>query len=287
MSNPPREESEAWSIVIQPKRRWLDIDIRELFRYGDLIWLFVNRDFVTIYKQTILGPIWFILQPLFTTVVFTFIFSGLAKIPTDGVPQTLFYYGGSMLWGYFSACLTSASDVFTANSAIFGKVYFPRLIVPISKVFSNLISAGVQFGALMAFYLYYALTGSPVRPTWWALALPLILLQIAALGSGFGMIISSLTTKYRDLRQLVGFGVQLWMYATPIAYPLSQVPARFSWIFTLNPLTFPIEGFRSALYGVGGTSALTAWISIVFSIFILLIGLVLFNHAEKSFIDVV
>jgi lipopolysaccharide transport system permease protein len=276
-----------WSLVIRPKRKWLDVDLRELYRYRDLIKLFVNRDFVTVYKQTILGPLWFIMNPLFTTIIYSFIFGRLAKIPTDGVPQTLFYYGGTMLWGYFSACLNSGSDIFSGNAGLFGKVYFPRLTVPISKVFSNLISVGIQFATLMVFYLYYALSGATIRLTWWALAFPLLLAQVAALGMGFGMIISSLTTKYRDLRQLVGFGVSLWMYATPIVYPLTSVPENYRWIMAANPVSSPIEAFRAAFYGVGGPTPTMMWTSIATTAVVLFLGLILFNHNERTFVDVI
>jgi len=285
MANSAKEG--AWSFVIQPRRRWLDINLRELYQYRDLIWLLVNRDFVTVYKQTILGPAWFVLNPLFTTIVFTFVFGGLAKIPTDGVPQTLFYYGGTMLWGYFAACLNTAADTFSSNSGLFGKVYFPRLILPLSKIFSNLISVGIQFLTLICFYFYYVATGAPVRPTWWVFALPLLLMQLAALGTGFGMIISALTTKYRDLRQLVTFGITLWMYATPIVYPLSQVPQKYKWIMIVNPVTVPIEEFRHAMYGVGGLPDLNVMISAIVSIAVVLAGLVLFNHVERTFVDVI
>jgi len=280
-------ENERWDLVLKPKNKILDLDLRELYHYRDLVKLFVNRDFVTVYKQTVLGPLWFILNPLFSTLVYTFVFSGLAKIPTDGVPQTLFYYGGSMLWGYFSACLINASDTFTANSGIFGKVYFPRLTVPISKAFSNLISAAIQFATLIVFYLYYILAGANVRPTWWALSIPLLFAQLAALGLGFGMLISALTTKYRDLRQLVSFGISLWMYATPIVYPLSQVPERYRLIMQINPVSAPVEAFRAACYGVGGPSPLMLWISIAATVVIFFLGLVLFNRNEKTFVDVV
>jgi lipopolysaccharide transport system permease protein len=277
-----------WSLIIRPKRKWLDINLREVYRYRDLIALFVKRDFVTIYTQTILGPLWFILQPLFSTLIYTFVFSGLARIPTDGVPTTLFYYGGTMLWGYFSSCLINASDTFTNNSSLFGKVYFPRLTVPISKILSNLVTAGIQFATLTGFYIYYLLEGSSVRPSPWAIiAIPLIFLQLAALGSGFGMIISSLTTKYRDLRQLVGFGIQLWMYATPIIYPLSQVPEKYRWGFALNPVTAPIEEFRVVAYGVGEWRSGMLWLSIAITVIVLLGGVILFNHNERTFVDVV
>jgi lipopolysaccharide transport system permease protein len=287
MSDATTRDDEDWSLVIKPKRKWLDLDLRELYRYRDLIKLFVNRDFVTVYKQTILGPLWFVLNPLFTTIMYSFVFGGLAKIPTDGVPQTLFYYGGTMLWGYFSACLNNAADVFTGNAGLFGKVYFPRLTVPISKVFSNLISVGIQFATLVVFYIYYVATGASVRPSWYVLALPLLIAQLAALGTGFGMIISALTTKYRDLRQLVSFGVSLWMYATPIVYPLSQVPERYRFLMALNPVTAPIEAFRAAFYGVGGPTPGMMWLSVGSSIVILALGLLLFNRNERTFVDVV
>jgi lipopolysaccharide transport system permease protein len=276
-----------WSCVIKPKSKWLDIDLREIIRYRDLIKLFIRRDFVTVYKQTILGPLWFILNPLFTTIIYSFVFGRLAKIPTDGIPQTLFYYGGTMLWSYFSSCLNSGADVFSGNAGLFSKVYFPRLTVPISKVLSNLISVGIQFMTLVAFYIYYVVMGSPVRPNWWLLATPLIIVQLAALGTGFGMIVSALTTKYRDLRQLIGFGVSLWMYATPIVYPLSQVPDNLRWIMAFNPVTAPIEAFRYAMYGVGSMNAGLLWSSTAITCIFLFFGLVLFKHNERTFVDVV
>lgn len=290
MSDTKAVDENYWSLVIKPKKKWLDIDLRELYRYRDLIKLFVNRDFVTVYKQTILGPLWFILNPLFTTIIFSFVFGNLANIPTDGIPQTLFYYCGTMLWNYFSACLNSGADVFSGNASLFSKVYFPRLTVPISKVFSNLISLVIQFGTLIVFYIYFAATGSTVRPTAWAFALPLLVAQIAALGMGFGMIISSLTTKYRDLRQLIGFGISLWMYATPIAYPLSQLKAKFpaySWLMVFNPVSAPVEAFRAAMYGVAGPSTLLLLSSVGETLVILILGLLLFNRNEQSFVDVI
>ena len=287
MSDTIKEDDDAnWSIVLRPKKKLLDLNLREIYHYRDLIVLFINRDFVTVYKQTILGPLWFIISPLFTTIMYTFVFGGLAKIPTDGVPPTLFYYGGTMLWGYFSACLNSGADVFAGNAGLFGKVYFPRLTVPISKVFSNLINVGIQFGTLIVFYIIYAATGAMVRPTWWVLAFPLLLVQVAAMGMGFGMIVSALTTKYRDLRQLLGFGVSLWMYATPIVYPLTQVPEKYRWIMGINPMTAPIEASRVGLYGVGGVSLAMMWASIVVTIILLFLGLILFNRNERSFVDV-
>jgi lipopolysaccharide transport system permease protein len=287
MSDSVHDGEENWTLIIQPKRKWLDINLREIIRYRDLVWLFVRRDFVTVYKQTILGPLWFVLNPLFSTIVYTFIFGSLAKIPTNGIPPTLFYYGGTMLWGYFTACLNSAADTFSGNAGLFSKVYFPRLTAPISKVFSNLFSAGIQLATLMAFYIYYAATGAIVRPTWGALAIPLIFLQLAALGTGFGMVVSALTTKYRDLRQLIGFGIGLWMYATPIVYPLTQVPQKYRWIMLVNPVTVPIESFRAAAYGVGGVGLGQLAISVVVTCAFVFLGLILFNHNERTFVDVV
>jgi lipopolysaccharide transport system permease protein len=287
MNDSNETDNIEWSLVIKPTKKWLDLNLREIYHYRDLIKLFVNRDFVTVYKQTILGPLWFILNPLFTTIMYSFVFGRLAKIPTDGVPQTLFYYGGTMLWAYFSACLNSGADVFSSNAGLFGKVYFPRLTVPISKVFSNLISMGIQFGTLILFYIIYVTTGASARPTWWMLAFPLIVAQLAALGMGFGMIVSALTTKYRDLRQLVAFGVSLWMYATPIVYPLSQVPEKYRWLMELNPVTAPIEASRIALYGVGVTSPVMMLLSIGVTVVLLFLGLILFNRNERTFVDVV
>lgn len=281
-------KDEGWTIVIRPKRRWLDINLRELVRYRDLVWLFVNRDFVSVFKQTILGPVWFVLNPLFTTIVYIFIFGGLAKIPTDGVPQVLFYYGGTMLWSYFASCLNSAADTFNTNSSLFSKVYFPRLIAPISKVFSNLISAGIQFATLVCFYIYYVVAaGAVVRPTWWVLLLPLIFAQLAILGTGFGMIVSALATKYRDLRQLVTFGITLWMYATPIVYPVTQVPERYRWITFANPVAIPIEGFRYAMYGAGSISQGALLLSVGCTVVVAFLGLLLFTRTEQTFVDVV
>ncbi len=287
MTDTPKDTDDHWTLVLRPKKKLFDIDMRELYRYRDLVRLFINRDIVTVYKQTILGPLWFVLNPLFTTIVYSFIFGGLAKIPTDGVPQTLFYYGGSMMWSYFSSCFSSAADTFTSNSGLFSKVYFPRLAAPISKVFSNLLATGIQFATLIVFYIYFKLTGASVRPTLWALAIPLLFAQLAVLGTGLGMIISALTTKYRDLRQLVGFGISLWMYATPIVYPLSQVPQKYRWIMEANPVSAPVEAFRLACYGVGGSDSSMMMTSIVVTILVFLFGLVLFSRNERTFIDIV
>jgi lipopolysaccharide transport system permease protein len=275
-----------WDLVIEPKRRWLDIDIREIIRYRDLVWLFVKRDFVTVYKQTVLGPLWFVIQPLFTTLMYTFVFGNMAKIGTDGIPFLLFYYGGTMLWSYFDSCLKSASDTFVSNSGLFGKVYFPRLTVPIANVFSNMIRLGIQFATLLVFLVVYLAQGAPVRPSFGVLAFPLLVLWLAALGNGLGMIVSSLTTKYRDLRQLVGFGLSLAMYATPIVYPLSQVPAKYAWAFYINPVSAPVELFRIWFYGAGNVPPLMIASSLLITAASVFLGLILFRHNETTFIDV-
>jgi len=279
-----RAQETDWTLVILPKNRWLDIDMREIIRYRDLVWLFVNRDFITVYKQTILGPIWFVIQPLLTTIMYAFVFGNLAKIGTNGI--LLFYYGGSMLWTYFEQCFKSSSDAFIANAGLFGKVYFPRLTVPISKVFSNMISLAIQFATLMVFFAYYLATGSEVRPQWSIIAFPVLIVWIAAIGTGFGMIVSALTTKYRDLRQLVGFGLNLWMYATPIVYPLSSIPEKYAWVFYVNPVSAPIELFRVMFYGSGMVGPAHIVTSVASTIVVLVLGLLLFNHNERTFIDV-
>jgi len=278
---------EHWSMEIRPKTGWLDINIRDLWRYRDLILLLVRRDFVAIYKQTILGPIWFFLQPLFTTIVFTVIFGNIAKIPTDGIPPILFYMSGIVAWTYFSGCMTKTSNTFIDNAGIFGKVYFPRLVVPISVVISNLLMFAIQFSLFLIFLAYYNLIGSSIQPTIWILTIPLLLVQMAALGLGMGILISSLTTKYRDLIFVLGFGVQLWMYATPVVYPLSQIPEKWQWIFVLNPMTAIIETFRVAFIGSGSIQPWILGVSIGMTMIIFIVGILLFNRVEKTFMDTV
>ena len=239
------------------------------------------------YKQTILGPLWYLLQPLLTTIVFTVIFGRVAKISTDGLPQMLFYMSGTVVWSYFANCLTSVSDTFTANAAIFGKVYFPRLTVPVSIIISNLIAFALQFLFFIIFWLYYARTGSPIRPTEWIIYLPLLVVHMAALGLGVGIIISAMTTKYRDLRFLTGFGVQLWMYATPVVYPLSVVPAQWKWLVAINPMAPVVEIFRHAFLGSGRVDIQQLEISIIITVGILMLGIILFSRIEKSVMDII
>jgi lipopolysaccharide transport system permease protein len=274
--------------VIRPVSGWFDLHLSDLWHYRDLIMLFVRRDFVAVYKQTILGPLWYLLQPIMTTIVFTFVFGKIARIPTDGVPPVLFYFAGLTVWSYFSGCLNRTSGTFISNAGIFGKVYFPRLAVPVSVVISGLIGFFIQLVLFLGILVYYTVQGAVVtfNPIY-LLALPLLIIQIAALGLGFGIIVSSLTTKYRDLAHLVTFGVQLWMYATPIAYPSSQVPARWQWVIALNPMTPVVEMFRFTFLGVGSIDPWRISQSVLVTIIILCIGIILFSRVEKSFMDTV
>jgi len=278
---------ENWSLIITPKRKVFDLQIRELIRYRDLIFLFVKRDFVTQYKQTILGPLWFVINPLISTVMYTFIFGRLANIGTDGIPYTLFYYSGTMLWTFFSGCFLDSSNVFINNADIFGKVYFPRLVAPINYIFSNGIKILVQFVMLSAFFVYHLIIGTPLQPTWFMLFFPLLVIWLAVIGVGAGIIVSSLTTKYRDLRQLVGFTINLFMYASPVVYPLSEIPKRFIWVAYVNPVCAPIELFRAWFFGSASVNRYMILSSLGISVFLVIIGLILFNQNEQNFIDVV
>ncbi|PLX10684.1 MAG: ABC transporter permease [Marinilabiliales bacterium] len=276
-----------WSLIIKPKKNWFDINLGEIWRYKDLIALLVRRDFVARYKQTILGPIWFIIQPLLTTLMFTIVFSRVAGLSTDELPPVLFYLAGITAWNYFAENLKATSNTFVQNANIFGKVYFPRLIVPISVVISNLIQFGIQFLFLLAFMLYFYLSGSNFTITNHVFLIPVLLLLLAGLGLGFGIIISSLTTKYRDLTNLVIFGVQLWMYATPVVYPLSQLSGTFRFAVLLNPMTSIVETFRLALLGSGTFNWLYLAYSFAFMIITLIVCTLLFNRVEQSFMDTV
>ncbi len=249
--------------------------------------LFVWRDFVSVYKQTILGPLWYIIQPLLTTVVFTFIFGSIAKLPTDGLPQFLFYMSGTVVWSYFATCITKTSDTFITNTQLFGKVYFPRLAVPVSILISSLIAFVIQFLFFLAFMGFFALRGSVLRPNAWILMTPLLIFMMAGLGLGFGIIISALTTKYRDLRFLVQFGVTLLMYATTVIMPMSSFPQRFVWIILANPMTPIVEIFRYAYLGAGTVNLPDLAYSFVFMVVVVVIGAVIFNRVEATFMDTV
>ena len=276
-----------WDLVIKSKTGWFDLHLSELIKFRDLIFLFVKRDFVIFYKQTILGPLWYIIQPFVNTVIFTIIFSKVAKIPTDGIPPFLFYMSGTVAWGYFAICLTGTSNTFASNAELFGKVYFPRLTVPISVVITGLIQFGIQFVMFLGFYLYFLLSGADIKPTYLILTLPLILVQMAVLGLGVGILISSLTTKYRDLTFAMGFGVQLWMYLTPIVYPLSQVPEKYRIIYAMNPMVSLIESFRAAFLGVSSVEPVHITVSVSMTLVIFVAGVVMFSRIEKTFMDTV
>jgi lipopolysaccharide transport system permease protein len=276
-----------WDLILRPHRSWWDLRLGQLWRYRDLVWLLVWRDFVAYYKQTILGPLWYLIQPILTTVVFTVIFGGIAHLPTDGLPPFLFYLAGNTVWSYFSACLTNTSNTFTGNAAIFGKVYFPRLSIPISVIISNLISFGIRLAVFLAFWAYYMLAGSAIHPNLWILLLPVLLLLMAGLGLGLGIIISSLTTKYRDLQQLVGFGVQLLMYATPVIYPLSTVKGIGHALILLNPMTPVVETFRLAFLGTSSLSPFYLTYTAVFTLVVFIVGVFIFNRVEATFMDTV
>ncbi|MBL7683261.1 MAG: ABC transporter permease [Flavipsychrobacter sp.] len=282
------EQDLQWSMVIKPQTRLFDISFTELWYYKDLVFLLVRRDFVSFYKQTVFGPLWFFIQPLFTTMIFVFVFGNLAKISTDGLPQPLFYMVGVVAWNYFAECLTKTSTVFRDNANVFGKVYFPRLIMPLSIVMSNLVRFGVQFILLILLMTYYCIAEDfQINVSIYLLLFPLMIILMAALGLGSGMIISAMTTKYRDLSFLVSFGVQLLMYATPIIYPLSAAPEKYRNIILLNPMSPIIEGMRLALLGNGNLSAGTLMYSIVIVIVVLFTGIVVFNKVEKTFVDTV
>ena len=281
------ENKNNWTLTICPVSGWFDIHLGELWRYRDLIMLFVRRDFVAIYKQTILGPLWYLIQPIMTTLIFTVIFGKVAKIPTDGLPQVMFHLSGVVAWRYFADCLEKTSNTFVSNAHIFGKVYFPRLTVPLSVVISNLIAFAIQLLLFAGFWVYFYSEGTSIQLQYAALFLPLLTLQMAFLGLGCGIIISSLTTKYRDLTQLVGFGVQLWMYATPVVYPSSIIPEKYQWLMALNPMASIIETFRYAFLGTGTVNVSHVVTSVVMTLVILFVGVVLFSRIEKSFMDTV
>ena len=276
-----------WDLTINPHSKWYDLRIKEIFKYKDLLFLFVKRDFVSIYKQTIFGPLWFFLQPIITAITFTVIFGSLAKISTDGLPQILFYMCGITLWNYFADTLTKTSDTFSSNANIFGKVYFPRMIAPLSVVVSNLIKLGIQFLLFLGIWIYYLIQSDLIHPNKMLVLIPFLIILIGFMALSFGIIISSLTTKYRDLKFLVTFGIQLMMYASPIVYPLSIVPEKYKWIIVANPVTSIIETFKYAFLGVGEFSWLYLGYSTLFTIILFMIGLVIFHRVEKSFMDTV
>lgn len=279
---------DAYHTHISAHHRWFDLNLKELWQYKDLIFLFTRRSFVLTYKQTILGPAWIFLNPFITSIIYTFVFGGIAGMSTDGAPQILFYLCSNAIWAFFSSSVTKNASTFTANANVFGKVYFPRLTMPVSNVLSSVVQFGVQMILVLIFLAYYVATGA-VSPNWWAwLLIPVVLLHLGLMGLGCGIIISSLTTKYRDLSILVTFGVQLWMYATPIVYPMSQLgDGLMKTILMINPVTAPVELFRFAVLGQGTVSMASYIGSWVFTVVVLLLGTMIFNRVEKTFMDTV
>ena len=280
-------DNQSWDLEIKPQNSAFDLHLHDVWKYRDLLGLLVRRDFVAFYKQTILGPLWFFMQPLLTTIMFTFVFGKLAGISTEGLPMPLFYLAGITAWAYFADCLTKTSTVFKDNADIFGKVYFPRLIMPLSIVLSNLVRFGVQFLLFIVAMAYYAYKGAPFHPTWAIALFPVIVILMAALGLGAGMIISAMTTKYRDLAFLITFGIQLLMYSTTVIYPLSAANPKYRWLIAANPMTPLIETFRYGFLGKGSFSWASLGYSAIVTAVFLLLGTIIFNKVEKSFVDTV
>ncbi len=277
-----------WTMIIRPQEKLWKVNLGEIWAYRDLIELFVKRNIITVYKQTLLGSLWYLIQPVLTVIMNMVVFGGIAHMSTDGVPQALFYLAGNVCWFYFSDCLNQTSSTFLANQGIFGKVYFPRMVVPISTVISNLLRFGVQLGLFVAMYLYFFIKGTDVCPNWTILTVPILVVMMAGLGLGFGILISSLTTKYRDLTILFTFVVQLWMYATPIVYPISMVTSeKLRTIIMLNPMTSIIEAFKYATLGQGYFSWGALSYSFAFMSILLIWGIVVFNKVQRSFMDTV
>ena len=280
---------QEWTTEIRPKDSLLSVDFKEIWRYRDLMMLFVKRNIITQYKQTVLGPLWFLIQPLMTTVMYMVVFGGIAKISTDGLPQPLFYLAGISFWQYFADCLNKTSNTFVSNAGIFGKVYFPRLVTPLSDVISNLVRFGIQFGLFIVVYLYYVIfTDVTIHPNLYALLLPVLVVMLAGLALGFGILFSSMTTKYRDLQLLLGFFVSLWMYATPVIYPLSTITnPQLRLVMQLNPLTGIVEFFKYGMLGVGNHEWWMLGYSFAFMVVLITIGIIVFNKVQKSFMDTV
>ena len=276
-----------WTIEIKPRKKWLDVDIKGIWRYRDLLYMYVKRDIVTVYKQTILGPLWFLIQPIFTTVMYMFVFGGLAGISTDGAPQPLFYLSGIMLWNYFSEAFKVSSNVFVTNANVFGKVYFPRLVVPLAGITSNLLKMLIQLGLFIVVYIFFYATGANLSVNWTIILFPYLIFLIAFHAMSWGMIVSSLTTKYRDLTQLVNFGVQLFMYATPVIYPLSAAPEKYRFILELNPLTPIFEAFKYSCMGCGSLDWGGLLYSTLFMLVTLFFAVLIFNRVERNFMDTV
>lgn len=285
-------EEQQFSTVIYPKTGWFDINLKEIVDYRDLVFLFVKRNFISKYKQTVLGPAWAVIQPLLTTVVFTLVFGNIAGLAPGGVPSFLFYLSGTILWTYFNSCLTQTANTFITNRNVLGKVYFPRLVMPISTVASELISLAIQYSFMVVFLVVYVITKQGVHPNWYVLMTPLVVLQLAVLSLGFGIIISALTTKYRDLAMLISFGTQLWMYASPIAYDMFSITGfapggKWHALYMCNPVTPIVNMFRYGYLGIGAIEWNYYMIGWVTTLVIMIVGVVLFSRVEKTFMDTV
>jgi lipopolysaccharide transport system permease protein len=276
-----------WDLIIKPQQKLLNFNLKEIWQYRDLLTMLVKRDVVTVYKQTVLGPIWFFVQPIMTMLVYVVVFGNIADISTDDIPKPLFYLSGIIIWNYFSECFMQTSDTFAQNQDMFGKVYFPRLIMPLSKVVSGLIKFFIQFALFLIIYFYFMIDGVSVSISWSVLLVPYLIVVMACLGLGFGLIFTSMTTKYRDLRFLVQFGVQLLMYATPIIYPMSLIEGRLKTVISLNPLAHVVEAFKYGFLGKGELSMYGLIYATVFATVILVLGILIFNKTEKSFVDTI
>lgn len=276
-----------WDLVIRPQRPWWDLRLGELWRYRDLIGLWVRREFVAFYKQTILGPVWHVIPAIVSSLVYTIVFSGVARIPTDGIPPYLFYMAGTTIWVFFSACISSTSNTFMTHAGIFGKIYFPRMCMPVASIISQMIAFGVRLSVFLIFWLFFLFSGSEVSPNAWIFIVPVLVLLIAGIGMGSGIIISALTTKYRDLQQLLGVSLHLLMYASPIFYPLSIVPEKWRWLILSNPLTPILEMFRLAFLGKSTLEPVYLLYSVLFMLVVLVIGFIVFNKAESNFVDTI
>lgn len=287
------KQSSEWTTVIRPRSGWFDIDFKDLWHYRDLVILFVKRNFTVMYKQTILGPLWILLNPLVTTILFNVIFGIVAEFPTEGAPSFLFIMAGNTIWGMFASCINNTANTFVANAGMFGKVYFPRLVTPLSQVISALVNFFIQFAMFLCFWVFFYLRGDAARGlvamSPWLLYLPMVLLQVMLLGLGVGIIVSSLTTKYRDLAIAVGFGVQLWMYATPVVYSMDSLFNQpvLRLIVNINPMTAPVQVFRKAVLGCGTVSLPGLWWSLGLTAALLILGVILFSRIEKTFMDTV
>lgn len=282
-----KTQEQNWDVILTSNKSFFDLQIKQIWVYRDLLMLFVKRDIIAAYKQTIFGPLWYFIQPIFTTVIFTFIFGTLAKLPTGGAPQPLFYLAGVTAWNYFADCLIKTSTTFRDNASVFGKVYFPRVITPLSIVISNLIRFGIQMLLFIGVLIYYVFNGYNFQISWQIILFPLFVLFMAMQGLGFGMLVTAMTTKYRDLAHLVGFGVQLMMYTTTVIYPLDSLSGKLYWVVSLNPMTYIIEGIKTCTLGIGQITFFSFSYSLSVSVVIFLIGLLTFNKVEKSFVDTI